>query len=38
MKSIALLAVAQAITLDQEGYIRTRPHPTIGSRWGLKPT
>ena len=38
MKSIAFIAVAQAVTLNQEGYIKTRDPLTIGSRWGLKPT
>ena len=39
MKSaIASLAVTQAVNLSQDGYIKTRGHPTIGARWGLKPT
>ena len=38
MKAIAFLAVTQAVSLSNEGYIKTRPHDTIGSRWGLKPT
>ena len=39
MKSaIAFLAVTQAVSLSQDGYIKTRDPLTIGSRWGLKPT